>query len=224
MSYNRIKSQKEGIMLNQHMLETYAEVGRILSSSSRISILTYLLNNSRSVESLSQLTGLSVANVSKHLQVLLKAGFVSNSRDGAYIVYEIADEDTAMLFDHFLNIGNDYYEKRNTVIDNLSVVEHLEPFTMQELDELVKSGKIILLDVRPTVEYEHAHIEGAVSIPVEEIKEKLELLPKNKPIVAYCRGAHCLLSGEAVKIIEESGRQAIRLKETVTDWVEIRNS
>lgn len=210
-------------MLDKEMLACYAEIGKLMSSESRIQIVTYLINTSRSVEALAKLTGLSVANVSKHLQGLLKAGFVKNRRDGAYIVYEIADDETAMMIEHYLNVANTYYHKRQAMIEAVSEPEHLQAVTLEELDALVETDTVTLIDVRPSEEYEHAHISGAISIPIDTLSTQLKKLPVRKPIVAYCRGAHCLLADEAVTILEKSGRQAVKLNDSVLDWMELQD-
>lgn len=209
--------------LKDLLYQEYARIGKSLSSPKRLEILDLLSQGPKSVETLSKSTGMSVANVSQHLQTLNNARMVKFNKAGNYVIYELADKVIA----DFINSLHKLSEKQFLQVQQikqkfLNANKELEEVSLEELNERMEKGEVLLLDVRPKEEYENAHIPGAVSIPMEELKEKLDSLPANRDVVAYCRGIYCLWSAEAVELLRSQGINAYRLEKSVQDWSEFQ--
>ncbi|MGY3778734.1 ArsR/SmtB family transcription factor [Isobaculum melis] len=204
---------------NKEIFAEYAKIGKAISNNNRLEILDNLMQSKKTVEALAKNTKLSVANVSKHLQVLLQAHLVCNKRDKNYIYYQIANEEVATFLTNFFNIGEkqlkEIQEVRNHFFEKTATNDAI---TLQEMEARLAKNEIILIDVRPFEEYCIAHIPGATSIPIEELEHYIKELPKNAEYVAYCRGPYCLMSAEAVEILHNNGLSAVRMAESVKDW------
>lgn len=194
-------------------------MGKALSNSNRLEILNLLMQSKKTVENIAKETELSVANVSKHLQVLLKAHLVRNQKYKNYIFYEIMDEQIQKMLTLFFETAQDQLNQVNE-LKEIFLDSNIEgtSLTLDELESKLAANEIILLDVRPSEEYFTAHIPGAISTPVKELEQFIDDLPENKTIVAYCRGPHCLMSKKAIEILETHGRKAIRFNQSVNDW------
>ncbi len=213
-------------MLNERNLkdllyQEFARIGKSLSSPKRLEILDLLSQGPKSVEALSKITTMSVANVSQHLQTLSNSRMVKFQRKGNYVIYELAD--TAIS--NFLKTLRTLSEKQFVEVQQikqefLNANLGMDGVSLSELKDRMEKGEVLLLDVRPKEEYEKAHIPGAISMPIEELKEKLSSLPTNYDVVAYCRGPYCLISAEAVKLLKAKGINAFRLEKGVQDWYE----
>ncbi|MDF2607997.1 MAG: ArsR family transcriptional regulator [Bacillales bacterium] len=205
--------------LKDMLYQEFARIGKCLSSPKRLEILDLLTQSPKSVESLAKGTGMSVANVSQHLQILHNARLVKFRKQGNFVIYKLGDSETI----DFLNSLHKLSEKNLVQVQQikeefLNKSLELEGITLLELKERMDNGEILLLDVRPKEEYDVAHIDGAVSIPIEELEQKLSILPENCNVVAYCRGPFCLMAVEAVTILKTKGINAIRLENSVHDW------
>ena len=200
--------------------EVLAVIGKALASPVRLELLDVLSQGPRTVESLSREIDQSIANTSQHLQVLHSARLISAERGGVFITYAIADPQVLVLASAFRHIG----ELRLSEIQALTRAflgerDLLEKVDSKTLIRRIRRGEVTLLDVRPTREYEAGHIPGAVSVPLEELKRSIAKLPKNREIVAYCRGPLCVMSIEAVKLLRKRGFRAIRWDKSVADWI-----
>lgn len=205
---------------NKAFFEYYEQIGKSFSNRNRLEILTILMQSEKTVEELAEETNLSVANTSKHLQILLKSHLVKNKRVKNFIYYEIFSQKVMNLLSVFFKTANEQIEKQ-AIVNSLFLNDDLTSekiLSLEELDKKMNSQEIILLDVRPHEEYVTAHIPGAISMPIEELANTLKKLPDNKLVVAYCRGPHCVMSTDAIALLEQSGRQAVRLTESVSDW------
>ncbi|SPU38493.1 ArsR family transcriptional regulator [Lysinibacillus capsici] len=205
--------------LRDLLYQEFARVGKSLSSPKRLEILDILSQGRKSVETLAKNTEMSVANVSQHLQTLLNARLVKFTKEGNFVIYELADDVIA----DFLSTLHALSEKQLIQVQQIKEAffnEHLgiEGVTLAQLVTRMEKGEVLLIDVRPTEEFEKAHIPGAVSVPIEELEEQLSSLPTDFDIVAYCRGPYCLLSAQAVKMLKAKGINAFRLKEGVLEW------
>ncbi len=205
--------------LKDLLYEEFARIGKSLSSPKRLELLDLLSQGPKSVEELSKATTMSIANVSQHLRTLYNARMVKFQKDGNYVIYELADE----AISNFLNSLHSLSEKQFVQVQQikqefLNANLGMDGVSLSELKDRMEKGEVLLLDVRPKEEYEKAHIPGAVSMPIEELREKLSSLPTNCNIVAYCRGSYCLMSAEAVKLLKSKGINAYRLEESVQDW------
>ncbi|WP_342479887.1 metalloregulator ArsR/SmtB family transcription factor [Paenibacillus sp. FSL L8-0340] len=197
----------------------FSRIGKCLSSPKRIEILDVLTQGPKSVERISQITSMSIANVSQHLQSLYYAKLVDYKKRGNFVYYELADP--AVL--HFLNSFYDLSEKQLIEIQHIKDqfmgrFLEVEAVSMDELLSRLESGEVTLLDVRPNDEYEAAHIPGAISLPIEELADQLSALPQDTKIVAYCRGPYCLMAIKAIELLKAQGFDAYRLDKSVHEW------
>lgn len=193
--------------------EQYAEVAKALANPHRLVLIEHLAQCELSVEALAQRAGLSIANTSQHLQLLKRVRIVSSRRDGKRILYRIAGTPALAFFtalQQFADMHN--ATVREIVASYYNTRDTLEPVSREELMQRLDTGDVTLLDVRPEEEYLSGHIPGAVGIPLDELEKRLLELPKDQEIVAYCRGAHCILSLEAVSFLRSRGYQVRRLE------------
>jgi rhodanese-related sulfurtransferase/DNA-binding transcriptional ArsR family regulator len=202
--------------------EQFALIGKALCSAPRLEILDVLQQAERTVEVLAAEVGLSVANTSHHLQVLKRGRLVESERKGHHIVYRLADPavSDALRAVHVLG------ERRLGEIERVTTEflrdrEGMEAVDEAALVERVSNGDCVVLDVRPTEEYAAGHLANAVSMPLEQLERRLAELPKDKPIVAYCRGPYCVLSVSAVETLRRHGFDAVRAAEGVQEWREL---
>jgi len=201
----------------QSLFEAIAVMGKAFASPRRLELLDLLAQAPRTVEELAEASGQSVANTSQHLQALHAAGMVSRSREGTRVRYAIADEQALRLW---LAL-RDASASRLADVERAArdyVGEGVEQITPEELRARLASEDVVLVDVRPTEEYAAGHIEGAVSIPIDELDERLKELPKDREIVAYCRGPFCAFAHDAVRRLTGSGREARRLEQGWPEW------
>ena len=180
-----------------------------------------LANGERTVESLADAIGLSVANTSQHLQVLRRAGLVSTWRAGNHIHYALAGGDVFALWATIREVAS----RRMAEVDSLAAAylgqrDGLEPITRDELRRRLRQRPPpIVLDVRPSEEYASAHLPGAASLPLAELHRRLRDVPKDREIVAYCRGPYCVYAHEAVRLLRSQGYAARRLEDGLPEWV-----
>jgi rhodanese-related sulfurtransferase/biotin operon repressor len=202
------------------LFDEFARVGRALASGRRAEVIDLLANGERSVESLADELGLSVANVSQHLQILRRAGLVATRRDGTFIYYRLAAPEVLTFWRSLQEVaGNRIAEVDRLARAYIGERDGLEAVTKEELSRRLRSKDApIVLDVRPTEEFESGHIPGAISVPVTELRRRLKELPKRREIVAYCRGAYCAFAPEAVRYLKRKGYKARLLEEGMPDW------
>lgn len=196
-----------------------ARIGKTLSSPKRLELLDLLCQSDRTVEALAIETRMSVANTSQHLQALQAARLVETTKNGRYVVYRLADALVSDFFRRFRLLA----ENRLAEIEQIrrrffSEDEEVNPVDRKTLLQRVRQKKAIVIDVRPPSEYRTAHIAGALPIPLEQLKQRLSELPRNKEVVAYCRGPFCVLAKEAVEVLRSNGFRASRLEDSVHDW------
>jgi DNA-binding transcriptional ArsR family regulator/rhodanese-related sulfurtransferase len=197
----------------------FARVGKVLGSPHRIEILELLAQGERTVDSLAGDVGLSLANASQHLQALRQAALVDRRKDGVFVYYRLADPIVFELCATLRRIA----EHRLADLERL-IKEHFgdrsEPAAvgMRDLLERMRSSDVIVLDARPATEYAAGHIAGAISVPIEELQQRLRSLPRDKEYVAYCRGPYCVYADRAVELLTKSRRRARRLMEGFPEW------
>ena len=206
------------------LFEQFALVGKALGSGKRLELLDLLSQGERTVESLANTAGLGLSTTSAHLQTLKRSGLVTTRRDGTRIYYDLAGADVAQLFSLVRTVAQSRLaEVEQRRIDYLGLAEPhgneapLE-MTREELLARSKAGTVVVLDVRPREEFQAAHIPGALSIPLEQLSDRLSEIPADREIVAYCRGAYCVLAYDAVHLLNNNGRRAKRLAEGMLEW------
>jgi rhodanese-related sulfurtransferase/DNA-binding transcriptional ArsR family regulator len=201
----------------------FARVGKALSNGNRLELLEFLAQGERSVEQLSKVAGLTMANTSQHLQQLRHAGMVTCRKEGLKVYYSISGDDVIKLLDALRAVAERHVtDVQHLVNTYLTVKDDLEPIPRTELLERVKDGLVTVLDVRPAEEYAAGHVPGAVNIPLQELEDRLEELNnqggENREIVAYCRGPHCVLAFDAVARLRDKGMKARRLEDGYPEW------
>jgi rhodanese-related sulfurtransferase/predicted transcriptional regulator len=203
--------------LKGELFETIAQVGKGLSSGKRLELLDLIAQGERTVDSLARTAGLGLTSASAHLQALKRAGLVTARRDGTRIYYRLAGDDVARLYRLVRQVA-----QRHVAETEKARVAYLggeiEAVGRDQLLELVAAGSVVLLDVRPREEYAAGHIPGAVSIPADELESRLDDLPADKELIAYCRGEYCVLAHDAVRFLHRSGRTARRLETGMFEW------
>ena len=211
------KDQKRSF--KNEVYEQFARIGKAFSSASRLELIDLLAQRERRVEELAEETGMSVANTSRHLQVLKGERLVRRRKEGTRAYYVLADPAVYHAW-RAVRILAEFRlpEIEETVEQYLSDRETMEALTPAELHARLEHEDVVVLDVRPEAEYAAGHIPGARSMPVERIEDHLETLPEDREIVAYCRGPYCVYSDEAVRRLRQEGREARRLKGGLPDW------
>ena len=196
-----------------------ARIGAALSSSIRIELLELLAQAERSVEQLSALTGTSVANTSQHLQKLRQAGLVVGRKEGQYVFYRITGDEIVGLLASLGRVGEAYLVELERIVRlYLTQMDEFEAVPAKEVLQRARKGLVTVLDVRPPEEFAAGHVPGAVNIPVRELAKRLKELPKDKEIIAYCRGPYCLMSYDAVSLLRKRGITARRLEAGLPEW------
>ncbi|MFI6510349.1 ArsR/SmtB family transcription factor [Streptosporangium sp. NPDC050855] len=199
------------------LFDQIARVGKALGHGKRLELLDLLAQGERSVEVLAQTAGLGVTSTSAHLKTLKQGGLVTTRRDGARVLYRLSGDDVADLYARTRNVAATYLADVQVAV-TAYLGEHTEEVTREELLQRAASGHITVLDVRPYEEFEAGHIPGAVCIPIEELPDRLNELPADTEIVAYCRGAYCVFAPEAVRLLTGHGMEARRLTEGMLEW------
>jgi rhodanese-related sulfurtransferase/predicted transcriptional regulator len=199
------------------LFEAIAVMGKAFSSATRLELLDLLAQGPRTVEELARACGQSTANTSQHLQALHAAGMVTRAREGTRVRYAIAGDGALRL----------WLALRDASVAQLAEVERaardylgedVEAIGRDELVARLGRGEVVLVDVRPEEEFAAGHIDGARSIPLDELEQRLAELPADREVVAYCRGPFCAYAHEAVRRLHASGRSARRLEEGWPEW------
>jgi len=200
------------------LYDQFARVGKALASGKRLELLDLLAQGERDVASLAAATDLGLTTASAHLQTLRQANLVATRRDGTRVLYRLAGGDVADLYAHLRAVAQSHLPDVEAARAAYLGDDGGQPVTRDELQRLAKTRRVIVLDVRPREEYAGGHIPGAVSIPLDELADRLQELPDNKQVVAYCRGAYCVLAHDAVRLLTARGRSAARLADGMLEW------
>jgi rhodanese-related sulfurtransferase/DNA-binding transcriptional ArsR family regulator len=201
------------------MYEQLARIAAAFGSPKRIEIVDVLAQGERNVETLAREAGLSVADTSRHLQVLKAAHLVAARKDGLQVFYRLADPMVLRGFRALRELAEGRLaEIPRLVADYFAGADGLEPIPSRELLRRARGREVLVLDVRPSEEFTAGHIDGAVSIPLRELERRLAELPRSRTVVAYCRGPYCVLAAEAVRLLRRRGFKAARLADGYPEW------
>lgn len=199
--------------------EQFARIAKAVASPHRLELIDLLAQGERSVEALAQETALSVANASQHLQALREAHLVTTRKEGLRVYYCLADDSVYRLVQLIREIAQRQLADVDRIVNSYLTARHeMEPVTANELMVRLHEPGLMVLDVRPALEYAHGHIAGARSIPVDELAQRLHELRRDQEIVAYCRGTWCVFADEAVELLRGHGFQARRMAQGYPDW------
>jgi rhodanese-related sulfurtransferase len=197
----------------------FAVIGRALANPHRLELLDLLGQGERSVEALAQEAHLTLANTSAHLQVLRRARLVEGEKRGLYVVYRLSSSGVSELWRTLRDLGASQLAEVDRLVETyLTDRAALDAISKEDLVQQIAEGAVVVLDVRPVVEYEQGHVAGARSIPIDELERRLTELPCDQEIVAYCRGPYCVFADEAVRLLMERGYRARRLTEGLPEW------
>ncbi|MGF1547733.1 MAG: ArsR/SmtB family transcription factor [Thiotrichales bacterium] len=203
----------------QALFEQLALIAQALASAARLELLDFLAQGERSVEALAQAANLSLANTSKHLQQLKAAGLVEGRRAGKHIYYVLADDRALDTIAALRVVAEARLVRVNELLASyLHRRDSLEPLPAEELLARVRDGLVTVVDVRPPVEYAQGHIPGALNLPLDALHAETAALPREREIIAYCRGPWCVLSFEAVERLRAAGFNARRLADGLPEW------
>jgi len=206
-------------VLRQKVNEHLALIAQGLASPQRLDMLDYLAQTERSVDELSQLAGLTVANTSRHLQVLKQAALVVARRQGKKRFYRLAGNDVIALISSLRRTAEIHLAEVERLMQSyLGQKDALEAISAEELLERAQHGEVTVLDIRPEQEFAAGHLPGAINIPPDQIAQRITKLDSNQTVVAYCRGPYCLYSHDAVKLLRGKGFEAQRLEQGFPEW------
>ena len=201
------------------LYEQFARIGKALSSPRRVELLDLLCQGERSVDALAGVSGMTVNNTSQHLQALRAARLVDTRKEGTRVIYRAAGDDVCRFFFALRELaGARLAEVEQFMRRYLENTDGYELVGHAELLERARNRGAVVLDVRPLDEYASGHISGAISVPLEELEDRLASLPRDTEIVAYCRGPYCLLAPQAVELLREHGFHARRLEDGFPEW------
>lgn len=201
------------------LYEQFARIGKAVTSPRRIELLELLAQGERSVDGLARAAGLGVTTTSAHLQVLRAAHLVATRREGTRVLYRLEGGDALELVDLVRRIARDHLAEVDVVVhEYFSSRDALATIGRDELMGRIQRGTVVVLDVRPHEEFDAGHIAGAVSMPLDELQERLGELPQDVEVVAYCRGPYCVLAPQAVELLNARGFRARRLDEGLPEW------
>jgi len=201
------------------LFDQFARVAKAMASPKRIELLDVLSQGERSVEALAQTTGLKLTTTSAHLQSLRHGGLVATRKQGTRIYYRLAGDDIARLYVSLRTVAVRHIAETERAAREFLGEDEVEAVGREELLDRVRSGSVVLIDVRPAEEFAAGHINGAVSLPLDEVCDWVKDLPLGTEIVAYCRGEYCVLAYDAVRLLRGRGLPARRMKGGMLEWM-----
>lgn len=203
----------------EQLYQQFARLSSALANPNRLELLDLLVQAPRTVDELARQAQMSMANTSQHLQRLKQAHLVKDRREGSFIRYSLADPVVARLWLELRSAAElQLVEVERALSAYRPRRDDFQKISSDELREQLERGEVVLLDVRPEVEFQAGHLPGAISIPLDELEDRLGELPLGKRIVAYCRGPYCVFADEALELLEAHGWQVARLEEGVAEW------
>ncbi len=201
------------------LYEQFGRIGKALGSPHRLELVELLAQGERTVEALARECELTLANASRHLQVLREAHLVEARKEGLYVFYRLSSPEVSAVVRGIRQLAEAHLaEVDRLVATYLKDRDSLEAVAREELLARLREGRVTVLDVRPAEEYRQGHIAGALSLPVAELEERLKEVPRAHEVVAYCRGPYCVYADEAVRLLRARGRKARRLTDGFPEW------
>ncbi|WP_439670679.1 Rhodanese-like: Transcriptional regulator, ArsR family [Cupriavidus necator] len=205
--------------LKNHLYEQVARIGKAVASPKRLELIELMCQGEKTVEVLAAQAEISVKLASAHLKELRQARLVETRKDGKYVQYRLASTSVADLWVTLRSAAEERLVELQVAL--ASVIEHgddLEGFDRAAILKKARAGEVLVLDVRPAEEFATAHLPHARSLPLDELRKRLAELPKDMPVVAYCRGPFCLMAKDAVELLRKKGYRAFHLTDGVAEW------
>lgn len=201
------------------LFDAFSSVAKVLGSGRRAELVDVLAQGERPVDELAAEIGQSVANTSQHLQHLQRSGLVRSRRQGTRIYYRLSSPSVTELWSAIRRVAAQHVaELEDLAAAYLTDRSTLTALSQAELRERMNAGDVVVLDVRPEPEFRAGHITGAVSVPVKELAARIDELPDDRTVVAYCRGPYCVFADEAVVLLRDKGIPAARLEDGYPEW------
>jgi rhodanese-related sulfurtransferase len=208
-----------GRKIKDLLYEQVARIGKVFSSPKRLELIELLCQGEKTVDTLAREASISVKLASAHLRELRAASLVETERDGKNIRYRLASQAVADLWVQVHTLAEERLTDLQLALQKIAVQpDGLVPSDRTELLKAARKGEVVVLDVRPAEEYLVAHLPFARSIPLNELRQRLGELPKDRAIVAYCRGPYCLMAPDAVELLKLEGYEALHLRDGVAEW------
>lgn len=208
--------------LKDALYEQVARIAKAAASPIRLELIDLLCQAPKTVEVLAKEVGISVKLTSAHLKELRAARLVDTERQGKYIVYRLASPEVPRFWVLLRTLAEDrLFELQDALRQLTASGGEWRSEDRAELLRKARAGDVVVIDVRPANEFEHAHLPFARSMPLTELRARVSELPKDRPIVAYCRGPYCLMSADAVQLLQDSGYTALQLREGVAEWAQL---
>lgn len=205
--------------LKTALYEQVARIGKALASPKRLELLEALAQSEQTVDALAQQLGMDIRLTSAHLKALREAQLVEGRREGKFVVYRLTGADVAVLGVQLRAVAEAHLlEFQRAFAQLVQAPEQMEPLDRKALMAQARRGEVVVIDVRPAHEYASAHLPHARSVPLDELRQRLAALPKDREIVAYCRGPFCLMSDAAVELLRAEGFRARKMLDGVSEW------
>ncbi|MBI1174060.1 MAG: metalloregulator ArsR/SmtB family transcription factor [Sideroxydans sp.] len=210
---------KDARQIKDMLYEQLARIGKVFSSPRRLELIELLCQGAKTVETLANEASISVKLTSAHLRELRVARLVETERRGKNIYYRLADKAVADLWVNIHTLAEERLVELQMALHKIATLPNdLVPSDRESLIKAARKGEVVVLDVRPSEEYLTAHLPFARSIPLEELRQRLDELPKDRSIVAYCRGPYCLMAADAVAMLKDKGYSAYHLRDGIAEW------
>ncbi len=208
--------ENPSVNYKDELYNSLAQLSRGIASNRRLEILDLLTQASKSVEEISKETGMSIANTSRHLQVLKDSHLVKTTRLGNRIIYRLASSQISDLIRLLINVGENSMSEMQHIEQQADHIPDVKTVSLTEAQRMQK--ETFLLDVRPQDEFAENHVDGAINIPLDQLSDSLSRLPKDQKIIVYCRGRLCVNANSAAQILNRAGFDAYSLNRSVLDW------
>lgn len=197
----------------------FARLGQALAHGRRLELLELLAQGERTVDELAEQTSMPVASASQHLRTLYRARLVARRSEGTYAYYRLSSDAVIDLVRALHTVGEEQLAEIERLLNAHRLIgDDVREVTAEELATLIEMGDVTVIDVRPRKEYEQGHVEGARSLPINELPERIHELAQERNVVAYCRGRYCVFAHEAVRLLTDQGIRACRLQTGFPDW------
>ncbi|MFA6119888.1 MAG: metalloregulator ArsR/SmtB family transcription factor [Sideroxydans sp.] len=214
---------KDARKIKDLLYEQVSRIGKVFSSPKRLELIELLCQGEKTVEMLASEASISVKLTSSHLRELRMAHLVETERQGKNIYYRLANKSVADLWVQIHTLAEDRLIELQLALQKIATrPDDLVPSDRENLMKAARKGEVVVLDVRPSEEYLNTHLPFARSIPLDELRQRLSELPKDRAIVAYCRGPYCLMAIDAVTLLKQEGYSAVHLRDGVAEWASTR--